>query len=111
MVNEISERLKKKSQIELENYLKQKKELEEMFQEIAVINNPAIKKFFKLLVLKSGAMFPPIIVSESTGHISTEAMLYNEGRRSMYMDFREFIPKVFRSDIEDIQVQTVAREG
>lgn len=73
------------------------KAMKDMMSEICT--GPAGVAFLKVLCERSGFVKSNIITN-ADGDVNYKAMIYNEGRRSMYLDLRPYIPESFIREIE-----------
>jgi len=65
----------------------------------ALETSPVGVDIVKFIYTRSGYSIP--ILALKDGEVSLNAMVYNEGRRSMYLDLRKFLSKEFLCKVEN----------
>ena len=81
----------------LEQQKKKSREFTQMMQ--TACKNDLCLKILKFTFDRSG-VDKPNISRDDSGNIDTKAMMYNEGRRSLYLELRPFLTRAARIEIE-----------
>jgi len=94
-LQEKQNRALKASQVDYEKAMKKRKE---MVTELCL--SPAAVDFLKMIYDSSGYSKHLLMTSSVSGEVNTSAMVYREGRRSLYTDLRQFLPKGILKKVE-----------